>query len=176
MYGGHAKQAGLIASQCHGGAYTNRWTIVVDDDIDPSNMFDVMWAMSTRCDPPEDIQFIKRSWSTPLDPLLFAPPWQNNRAVVDACRPWGMKDKFPRVAEASPELKEKVRRLGAPPSPRSDSGPACSAAGVLEDALSALVNLGYKESQARKVLEAMDITAATSVEEALKGALKVLVK
>jgi 4-hydroxy-3-polyprenylbenzoate decarboxylase len=72
-------------------------------------MFDVMWAMSTRCDPPEDIQFIKRSWSTPLDPLLFEPPWQNNRAVVDACRPWDKKDRFPKVAEASPELKAKVQ-------------------------------------------------------------------
>ena len=50
-YGGHSKQAGLIASQCHAGAYANRWVIVVDEDIDPSNMNDVIWAMCTRCDP-----------------------------------------------------------------------------------------------------------------------------
>ena len=109
LYPGHASQAGMLAANCHAGNYAGRWVVVVDEDIDPSNMFDVVWAMSTRCDPPEDIQYIKRSWSTPLDPLLFAPPWQNNRAIVDACRPWGMKEKFPRVAEASPELKEKVR-------------------------------------------------------------------
>src|SRR4030095_15933315 len=36
LYPGHAKQAGLVASQCHAGAYTNKWTIVVDDDIDPA--------------------------------------------------------------------------------------------------------------------------------------------
>src|SRR3984893_3787563 len=36
MYGGHSKQAGLVASQCHAGAYANRWVIVVDDDIDPA--------------------------------------------------------------------------------------------------------------------------------------------
>ena len=35
MYGGHSKQAGLIASQCHAGAYANRVVVVVDDDIDP---------------------------------------------------------------------------------------------------------------------------------------------
>ena len=40
--------------------------------------------------------------------MLFKPPWENNRAVVDACKPWGMKDKFPITAEASPELREKV--------------------------------------------------------------------
>jgi 4-hydroxy-3-polyprenylbenzoate decarboxylase len=64
--------------------------------------------MSTRCDPPEDIQYIKRAWSTPLDPLLREPPWQNNRAVVDACRPYDWRDEFPKVAEASPELKRKI--------------------------------------------------------------------
>ena len=35
MYAGHSKQAGLIASQCHAGAYVNRFVVVVDDDIDP---------------------------------------------------------------------------------------------------------------------------------------------
>src|SRR5690606_34756836 len=79
MYPGHASQAGMLACNCHAGNYAGRWVVVVDEDIDPTNMFDVIWAMSTRCDPPEDIQYIKRAWSTPLDPLLFAPPWQNNR-------------------------------------------------------------------------------------------------
>lgn len=74
------------------------------------------------------------------------------------------------------ELKEKVRRLGAPPAVPNASGSVHTPASVLEDALSALLNLGYKENQARKVLEAMEITDATSVEEALKGALKVLIK
>ncbi len=34
----------------------------------------------------------------------------NNLAVLDACRPWGWKDDFPKVAEASPELKAKMRQ------------------------------------------------------------------
>ncbi len=110
LYPGHASQAGMLAANCHAGNYAGRWVIVVDEDIDPSNLFDVTWALSTRCDPPEDIQYIKRAWSTPLDPLLRQPPWQNNRAVVDACRPYGWKDEFPRVAEASPELKASLRR------------------------------------------------------------------
>jgi 4-hydroxy-3-polyprenylbenzoate decarboxylase len=109
MYPGHASQAAMLACNCHAGNYAGRWVVVVDEDIDPSNMFDVVWAMSTRCDPPEDVQFIKRSWSTPLDPLLRQPPWHNNRGIIDACRPWGWKDEFPKVAEASPGLKEKVR-------------------------------------------------------------------
>ncbi|HKK01868.1 MAG TPA: Holliday junction branch migration protein RuvA, partial [Desulfuromonadales bacterium] len=74
------------------------------------------------------------------------------------------------------ELKEKVQRLGGPATSSSSSERRPTPAGIREDALSALVNLGYKENQARKVLEAMDITAATSVEALLKGALKVLIK
>ncbi len=109
MYPGHATQAGMLAATCHAGNYAGRWVVVVDEDIDPTNMFDVVWAMSTRCDPPKDIQYIKRSWSTPLDPLLRGPPYENNRAVVDACRPYDWKDDFPIVAEASPALKAKVR-------------------------------------------------------------------
>ncbi|MFQ5914537.1 MAG: UbiD family decarboxylase [Nitrospinota bacterium] len=110
LYPGHSKQAAMLAASCHSGNYAGRWTIVVDDDIDPSNLFDVIWAVSTRCDPPEDIDFIRKTWSTPLDTMLREPPYQNNRAIVDACRPWGWKDEFPEVAEGSPELKEKMRK------------------------------------------------------------------
>jgi 4-hydroxy-3-polyprenylbenzoate decarboxylase len=108
LYAGHAKQAGMLAANCRSGVYAGRWVVVVDDDIDPSNIHDVIWAMSTRCDPAEGIEIIHKLWSTPLDPMLRGPPYQSNRAVIDACRPFGWKDEFPRVAEASDELKDKV--------------------------------------------------------------------
>ena len=50
-YPGHAKQAAVVASQCHAGAYLGRFVVVVDDDIDPSNTDDMIWAMSSRCEP-----------------------------------------------------------------------------------------------------------------------------
>ena len=73
------------------------------------------------------------------------------------------------------ELREKVHKLGVPPAHAAPLSPT-AAATSLEDALSALVNLGYKEAQARKVLEAMEITTDSGLEEVLKGALKVLVR
>jgi UbiD family decarboxylase len=100
----------MMAANCHAGNYAGRWVIVVDDDIDPTNMFDVAWAMSTRCDPPNDIDYIRNAWSTPLDPLLTGPPYQNNRAIVDACKPWARKDSFPETTETSPEFKAKMRK------------------------------------------------------------------
>lgn len=46
----------------------------------------------------------------------------------------------------------------------------------LSDVVSALVNLGYKETQARKILASMEVAPDTPMEEILKGALKVLVR
>ena len=50
-YPGHARQAGLIATECHAAAYLGRYTVVVDDDIDPTNLNEVLWAVCTRSDP-----------------------------------------------------------------------------------------------------------------------------
>lgn len=108
-YAGHSKQAGMLAANCRAGNYAGRWTIIVDDDIDPTDLDDVVWAMATRCDPVADIDYIRNSWSTPLDPLLTGPPYQSNRAVVDACKPFARLADFPIIAEASPELRERVK-------------------------------------------------------------------
>src|SRR5438067_10545287 len=48
QYARHAEQRGLIAWQRHAGGYDNRVVIVVDDDIDPAAMDQVVWALGTR--------------------------------------------------------------------------------------------------------------------------------
>jgi UbiD family decarboxylase len=107
-YAGHAKQAGLLAAGAHAGNYLGRFVIVVDDDIDPTNSFDLIWAMSTRCDPVEDIDFVRRAWSGALDPRKRKGDAHNSRAIIDACRPYEWIKDFPPVAESSPELKAKT--------------------------------------------------------------------
>jgi UbiD family decarboxylase len=107
-YPGHAKQAGHIATMCHIGAYCGRYTIVVDDDIDVSNLEEVIWALLTRSDPASSIDIIRNAWSTPLDPRIeperkAAGDYTNSRAVIDACRPYHWRDKFPVVNLPSPE-------------------------------------------------------------------------
>jgi Holliday junction DNA helicase RuvA len=47
---------------------------------------------------------------------------------------------------------------------------------LLNDVISAMVNLGYKESQARKVLENMELAPNATMEDTLKGALKLLIR
>ena len=110
MYGGHSKQAGLIASQCHAGAYANRWVVVVDDDIDPANMNDVVWAMCTRFDPREGMETLRGCWSTHLDPMCYdgEADRRNARVVIDACKPWSRRDSFPAVARSSRALDRRI--------------------------------------------------------------------
>ena len=107
-FAGHARQAGMLAASCQSGSYLGRFVVVVDDDIDPTNLFEVVWAMCTRCDPVEDIDFIRKAWSGPLDPRIPSGTATNSRAVVMACRPFERIAAFPPVAEASPELRAKV--------------------------------------------------------------------
>ena len=46
---GHARQAAYMTAQCQAAAgHLGRYVVVVDDDIDPSNLADVVWAMGTR--------------------------------------------------------------------------------------------------------------------------------
>ena len=66
-YDGHAKRAAMVAA-AH--SYMARIVVVVDDDVDPSNLADVMWAVATRCEPSEGIDIIRNAWSSALDPRI----------------------------------------------------------------------------------------------------------
>jgi UbiD family decarboxylase len=109
---GHSRQAGFMAAQCPAAAYMNRFVIVVDDDVDPMNLEEVMWAVSTRCEPSEDIEIMRKSWGSKVDPMLADPavPY-NTRALIDACRPFEKLNTFPRVAQSTPrQVRETVAK------------------------------------------------------------------
>ena len=111
-YPGHARQAGHILSQCGVGAYMSRYSVVVDEDIDPSSLQEVMWAVATRTDPAVDIDIIQRGVGSKNDPMFVAYRYDaplSSKAVIDACRPWEHLHDFPPVAEASKELQDKTR-------------------------------------------------------------------
>ena len=87
MYAGHAPQVMALAAQCTAGAYFGKYVIVVDDDIDPTNVGQVLWAMATRSRPAQSIDILRETWSTFLDPSLNPPeirPW-GSKALINAC-------------------------------------------------------------------------------------------
>jgi 4-hydroxy-3-polyprenylbenzoate decarboxylase len=96
-YAGHAKRAGLIAAA---NSYMARLIVVVDDDVDPSNLGEVLWAVTTRCEPSEQIDIVRNLWSSALDPRIpaeqkAAGDTSQSKAIIDACCPFAWKDKYP---------------------------------------------------------------------------------
>src|SRR5262245_11218178 len=102
-YDGHAKRAALVAS-AH--SYMARLVVVVDEDVDPSNLNDVMWAIATRCEPSEQTDIIRNAWSSALDPRIpgeakLAGITSHSKLIVDACRPFPWRDQFPPTSALS---------------------------------------------------------------------------
>src|ERR1035437_1549753 len=113
-YPGHATQAGMVAAQCGGSAYASKYIVVTDEDVDVTNLEQLIWAMLMRTDPKESIQFITGSWDSPADPRL--PPERRKAgdlthsvAIIDACRPYYWRDQFPPANTPSPEVTLKAR-------------------------------------------------------------------
>ena len=113
-YPGHAAQAGQIAAQCGASAYASKYVIVTDEDIDVTNLESLLWAMLTRTDPKDSIQFITGSWDSPADPRLSPEKravrnMTHSVAIIDACKPWHWRDQFPPSNTPSPEVAKKAR-------------------------------------------------------------------
>jgi UbiD family decarboxylase len=116
-YGGHAKQVAQAAMAGRaGGGNLGRFVIVVDDDIDPADEQQVLWALSTRCDPERGIDVIRDCASGHLDPIISPAERAQGRhtgarAILNACKPFGWLAQFPRDVGTSPELQEQVLRV-----------------------------------------------------------------
>jgi len=108
-YYGHSNQVGIVASQVNPVGYVGRYIVVVDDDIDPTDINDVIWAMGTRSDPKTDFTILDRNWSSRLDTMVTDEKLYNSRVVIDACIPYERIDTFPKVAQTSKELAAEVR-------------------------------------------------------------------
>jgi len=107
-YPGHAMRAAHGALGGTAG-YHGRFVIVVDDDIDPFDLDDVLWAVATRCDPETSLDVCRRIWSYKIDPRLPKDKKETGDytgavAIIDACKPYHWIDEFPRTTKISEEL------------------------------------------------------------------------
>lgn len=87
-YAGHAAQALALAAQVPGGAYYTKWIIAVDEDVDPTDTDQVIWAAASRCNPIDDIDILRNTWSTWLDPTQNPPEKRpyGSKALINACK------------------------------------------------------------------------------------------
>jgi 4-hydroxy-3-polyprenylbenzoate decarboxylase len=111
-YPGHAKRVMLgLWSFLRQFMYT-KFVIVVDDDVDPRDWQDVIWALTTRMDPARDVTLIEH---TPIDYLDFASPVSGlgskigldatNKFPGETTRNWG------RPIARDPEVTRRVDAL-----------------------------------------------------------------
>ncbi|WP_269855936.1 non-oxidative hydroxyarylic acid decarboxylases subunit C [Streptomyces sp. RPT161] len=76
-YGGFAKAVGMrVLTTPHGLGYAAT-VIVVDEDVDPFNLPQVMWALSTKMNPSDDLVVV------PNLPVLELAPQANAPGIID---------------------------------------------------------------------------------------------
>jgi 4-hydroxy-3-polyprenylbenzoate decarboxylase len=111
-YAGHSAQVLALTAQCPAAAYYTKWVIVVDEDVDPSDFNDVLWALSTRCHPSEDIDILRNTWSTGLDPSRFPGELRpyGSKVLINACKPHQHLKSFPQSTLLRKSVHDRVRQ------------------------------------------------------------------
>lgn len=85
-FGGYGKAVAMrLLSTPHGMSYS-KIVIVVDEFVDPFNLEQVMWALTTRVRPDKDVFKVPYAPGMPLDPSS-EPPGLHTKLVIDATTP-----------------------------------------------------------------------------------------
>lgn len=114
-YAGHVAQALAVAAQCPAAAFFTKWIIAVDDDVDPTDLNQVLWALSTRCNPIDDFEFMRRTWSSPLDTAQYPPELRpyGSKVLIDACKPHRHIQHFPQQTLLRKKTYDRVKNRWA---------------------------------------------------------------
>ncbi len=109
QYAGHAKRIMFgVWSYLRQFMYT-KFIVVVDEDIDCRDWKEVIWAITTRCDPVRDFTMAEH---TPIDYLDFASPVAGlgSKVGIDATNKWqGETDReWGRTIEMKDEVKQHI--------------------------------------------------------------------
>ncbi|MFC2122575.1 UbiD family decarboxylase [Bacteroidota bacterium] len=118
LYAGHSMDVGLISAQCVGNL--GRYVVVVDEDIDPSDLNQVMWAIATRTKPEQSIQILRHCGASSADPAIPVAAKREHkilfgsRAIIDACQPFESKGEWYPISRASSELEGRILKNWAP--------------------------------------------------------------
>ena len=100
-FGGYAKTVAFrAASTPHGTSYVKN-IILVDGDVDPFDLVQVMWSMSTRIRGPQDVLCIPATPGMPLDPGS-EPPGMGCKVIIDATTPVAPEPKMRDVIMVDP--------------------------------------------------------------------------
>jgi 2,5-furandicarboxylate decarboxylase 1 len=109
-YDGQARNAALTAL---GADPFVKLAIIVDDDVDPYNETQVMWAVATRVRADKDVIVIPESYTCELDPTAYditddtKNGYLNAKWIIDATKPVNLP--FQQLADVPEEVWRNVR-------------------------------------------------------------------
>ncbi|MGW9120652.1 UbiD family decarboxylase [Streptomyces sp. NPDC055663] len=114
---GDAMHALLAAAGRKRTGGMERYFVVVDEDIDITDVNHVLWAMFTRVDPAESIQVL-RAPTTAIDPRLSpgkraAGDLSMGIVLIDACKPFAWKDQYPAANRVDEATRDELRKRWA---------------------------------------------------------------
>jgi 2,5-furandicarboxylate decarboxylase 1 len=108
-YDGQARNAALTAL---GADPFVKLAIIVDDDIDPYDETQVMWAVATRVRADKDVIIIPEAYTCELDPTAYSIEddtqngYLNAKWIIDATKPVNLP--FQEVSDVPKEIWEKI--------------------------------------------------------------------
>ncbi|MYU51557.1 UbiD family decarboxylase [Streptomyces kasugaensis] len=114
---GDAMHALLAAAGRKRTGGMERYFVVVDEDIDITDIHHVLWAMFTRVDPSESLQVL-RTPTTAIDPRLSpgkraAGDLSMGIVLIDATKPFAWKDQYPAANRVDETTRTELRKRWA---------------------------------------------------------------
>lgn len=112
-FDGYGKTAGMaILSTMAGRPIKN--LIVVDEDIDPHNWNQVIWALSTRLNPERSVEILKDILGTAVDPTMDlaerrSGAYRVSKLILDATEPVNLP--FPEVCMPKLDVLERIEKV-----------------------------------------------------------------
>lgn len=108
-YPGHSTQVGHAVAGCTAGHYRLKTVVIVDEDIPPDDVSQVMWAMATRLDAKRSVHVLERTRGGPLDPAVYIDERDiGAKLILDATIPFEW-DRKPMLTKMDMDMVEKVK-------------------------------------------------------------------
>jgi len=113
-YSGHVKAATILDVGCRATGYICRIVVIVDEDIDPSNISEVLWALGTRVEPETSIDIMHGCSGVASDAMISLEKkalgnYETLRAIILACKPYYWMKEFPPSIEIETELSKRIK-------------------------------------------------------------------
>jgi 4-hydroxy-3-polyprenylbenzoate decarboxylase len=93
--------------------------VIVDDDVNPSNLSEVLFAVGTRCNPEDSIDILSGFRCSPSETLVSPEKKRMGdislgKCVIYACKPYSWINDFPRSQKRRVKLMEEAAKKWGP--------------------------------------------------------------